>query len=126
MIDDIAEFKVVSNADSVEYSGGLGGYINVVTKSGTNQYHGAVWEFLRNNDLDARNPFFLMVNPLKQNQFGFDVGGPVRLPHYNGRNRTFFFGSYQGFPPEPWEARPSTCCRQHRCTTEILPARRHL
>lgn len=97
VIDDIAEFKVVSNADSVEYSGGLGGYINVVTKSGTNQYHGAVWEFLRNNDLDARNPFLPTVNPLKQNQFGFDVGGPVRLPHYNGRNRTFFFGSYQGF-----------------------------
>ena len=97
VIDDIAEFKVVSNADSVEYSGGLGGYINVVTKSGTNQYHGAVWEFLRNNDLDARNPFLPNVNPLKQNQFGFDVGGPVRLPHYDGRNRTFFFGSYQGF-----------------------------
>ncbi len=97
VVDDIAEFKVVSNADSVEYSGGLGGYINVVTKSGTNQYHGAVWEFLRNNDLDGRNPFLPNVNPLHQNQFGFDVGGPVRLPHYNGRNRTFFFGSYQGF-----------------------------
>jgi hypothetical protein len=97
VVDDIAEFKVVSNADSVEYSGGLGGYINVVTKSGTNEYHGAAWEFLRNNDLDARDPFLPTVNPLKQNQFGFDVGGPVRLPHYNGRNRTFFFGSYQGF-----------------------------
>ena len=96
MVDDIAEFKVVSNADSVQYSGGLGGYINVVTKSGTNEYHGTVWEFLRNNDLDGRNPFLPNVNPLKQNQFGFDVGGPVRLPHYNGRNRTFFFGSYQG------------------------------
>ena len=96
VVDDIAEFKVVSNADSVQYSGGLGGYINVVTKSGTNEYHGTVWEFLRNNDLDARNPFLPNVNPLKQNQFGFDVGGPVRLPHYDGRNRTFFFGSYQG------------------------------
>ncbi|HEV2380439.1 MAG TPA: carboxypeptidase regulatory-like domain-containing protein [Terriglobia bacterium] len=97
VIDDIAEFKVVSNADSVEYSGGLGGYINVVTKGGTNQFHGNVWEFLRNNDLDARDPFLPNVNPLKQNQFGGDVGGPVRLPHYDGRNRTFFFGSYQGF-----------------------------
>ena len=77
MIDDIAEFKVVSHSDSVEYGGYLGGYVNVVTKSGTNDFHGAAWEFLRNEKLDARNPFLPNVNPLKQNQFGGNFGGPI-------------------------------------------------
>jgi len=91
VIDDIEEFKVVSHSDSVEYGGFLGGYVNVVTKSGTNQFHGAAWEFLRNDKLDARNPFKPNVNPLKQNQFGANLGGPFI------RNKAFFFGSYQGF-----------------------------
>src|SRR4029077_3183328 len=91
VIDDIEEFKVVSHSDSVEYGGFLGGYVNVVTKSGTNQLHGAAWEFVRNDKLDARNPFLPSVNPLKQNQFGANVGGPFV------RNKAFFFGSYQGF-----------------------------
>jgi hypothetical protein len=91
IIDDIAEFKVVSHSDSVEYGGYLGGYVDVVTKGGTNDFHGAAWEFLRNEKLDARNPFLPNVNPLKQNQFGGNFGGPIL------HNRLFFFGSYQGF-----------------------------
>ena len=82
---------MVSHSDSVEYGGFLGGYVNVVTKSGTNEFHGALWEFLRNDKFDARNPFKATVNPLKQNQFGGNIGGPIL------RNRAFFFGSYQGF-----------------------------
>jgi hypothetical protein len=97
VVDDIAEFKVVSHADSAEYGGVLGGYVNVVTKSGTNELHGGMWEFFRNDKLDARNFFRRNVTPLRQNQFGGNIGGPVMLPHYDGRNRTFFFGSYQGF-----------------------------
>ena len=91
VVDDIEEFKVVTHSDSVEYGGFLGGYVNVVTKSGTNEFHGALWEFLRNDKFDARNPFKATVNPLKQNQFGGNIGGPIL------RNRAFFFGSYQGF-----------------------------
>jgi hypothetical protein len=91
VVDDIEEFKVVSHSDSVEYGGYLGGYVNVVTKGGTNEFHGAAWEFLRNDKLDARNPFKAKVNMLRQNQFGGNIGGPIL------RNRLFFFGSYQGF-----------------------------
>ena len=95
-LDDIQEFKVDSHNDQPQFGGGLGGVVNVVTKSGTNAVHGAGWDFLRNSGLDARDPFFTTVNPLRQNQFGANIGGPVVLPFYNGRNRTFFFGSYEG------------------------------
>ncbi len=95
-LDDIQEFKVDSHNDQTEFGGVLGGVVNVVTKSGANAVHGAGWDFLRNSSLDARNPFFATVNPLRQNQFGANVGGPVILPHYDGRNKTFFFGSYEG------------------------------
>ncbi|MFN7999109.1 MAG: TonB-dependent receptor [Bryobacteraceae bacterium] len=98
VIDDIAEFKVDSHADSAEYGGALGGYVNVATKSGTNDLHGGLWEFLRNDKFDARNFFLPSVSPFKQNQFGGNLGGPVYIPKlYNGRNHTFFFFSYQGF-----------------------------
>src|ERR1039457_446164 len=97
IIDQIEEFKVNSHNDQAEFGGVLGGVINVVTKSGTNQLHGTVWEFLRNNDLDARNTFFSAVTPYRQNQFGVAAGGPVWIPKiYNGRNKTFFFGAYEG------------------------------
>lgn len=90
IIDNIQEFKVVSHSDSVDYGGALGGYVDVVTKGGTNQFQGTAWEFLRNDKLDARNTFLPTVNPLKQNQFGTNFSGPIK------RNRAFFFGSYQG------------------------------
>ncbi len=87
----------MSHTDSAEYGGVMGGTVDVVTRGGTNELHGGVWDFFRNSALDARNFFRSNVSPLTQNQFGGDVGGPVVLPHYNGRSRTFFFGSYQGF-----------------------------
>ena len=97
IIDQIAEFKVNSHNDQAEFGGVLGGVINVVTKSGTNQLHGSAWEYLRNNALDARNAFQTSVTPYRQNQFGVAVGGPVVFPKiYNGKNRTFFFGAYEG------------------------------
>ena len=99
IVDDIQEFKVVSHTDQAQYGGVLGGIVNVATKSGTNQFHGAAWEYVRNSDFDAKNPFTpatTPITPLHQNQFGANIGGPVLLPHYNGRNRTFFFGSYEG------------------------------
>jgi hypothetical protein len=101
IIDAIQEFKVVSHTDDAEFGGVLGGTVNVVTKSGTNEFHGSGWEYLRNNAFDART-YFLPTTAKKaayhQNQFGGSVGGPVDIPKlYNGRNRTFFFGAYQGF-----------------------------
>jgi hypothetical protein len=101
IIDAIQEFKVVSHTDDAEFGSVLGGVVNVVTKTGTNSLHGAAWEYLRNTVFDARN-YFLPVGQAKpayhQNQFGGSVGGPVLIPKlYNGRNKTFFFGAYQGF-----------------------------
>jgi hypothetical protein len=97
IIDQIAEFKVNSHDDQAEFGGVLGGVINVVTKSGTNQLHGSAWEYLRNNDLDARNTFLAAVTPYRQNQFGVAAGGPVWIPKlYNGKNKTFFYGAYEG------------------------------
>lgn len=90
IVDNIQEFKVVSHSDSVDYGGALGGYVDVVTKSGTNRFQGVAWDFLRNDKFDARNTFLPDVNPLKQNQFGGNFSGPIK------RNRAFFFGSYQG------------------------------
>jgi Carboxypeptidase regulatory-like domain len=101
IIDAIQEFKVVSHTDDAEYGSVLGGVVNVVTKTGTNNLHGAGWEYLRNTVFDARNYFLPTTSPkanFHQNQFGGDIGGPVVIPHlYNGRNKTFFFGAYQGF-----------------------------
>jgi hypothetical protein len=102
IIDDMQEFKVQSHDDKAEYGSVLGGVVNVVTRSGTNQLHGAAWEFVRNNIFDARGSFAdeyrSSPSPFRQNQFGATVGGPVWLPHlYNGRNRTFFEFGYEGW-----------------------------
>ena len=94
-VDDIQEFKVDSHNDQAQFGGVLGGVVNVVTKSGTNNFRGAAWEYFRNSALDAKDPIS-GINELHLNQFGANVGGPVILPHYDGRNRTFFFGSYEG------------------------------
>ena len=96
-LDDIEEFKVQSHNDEAQFGQVLGGIVNVVTKSGTNEFHGDIWEFLRNDAMDAANYFNPVKTPLKQNQFGGTVGGPVILPHFNGRNRTFFYASYEGY-----------------------------
>ncbi len=98
IIDAISEFKTQGHNDLAEYGGAAGGLVTVVTKSGTDQYHGALWEFLRNSDLDSRGYFETARAPLRQNQFGGSAGGPLSIPKlYNGKNRTFFYGAYEGY-----------------------------
>src|ERR1700751_4452763 len=104
ILDDIQEFKVQSHSDEAQFGGVLGGIVNVVSKSGTNHFHGTAWEFFRNTVLDAKNPLEGVASKLEQNQFGANFGGPVILPFYNGRNKTVVFGSYEGFR----RAQPST------------------
>ncbi|HEU0121100.1 MAG TPA: carboxypeptidase regulatory-like domain-containing protein [Bryobacteraceae bacterium] len=94
--DAVQEFSMVTFAMSAEYGRGAGGQINVVTKSGTNDFHGTAFEFLRNNALNARSFFAASKETLRQNQFGGTFGGPVLIPKlYNGKDRTFFFFSHQ-------------------------------
>ena len=88
--DTIEEFKIVTNSASAEFGRGGGGVINVITKSGTNKFHGGVFDFLRNDIFDAKNFFSTTVAPLKQNQFGGSFGGPIV------KNKAFFFFNYQG------------------------------
>ena len=99
-VDAIQEFQVQTGTYPAQYGGYMGVQINVITKSGTNQLHGTAFEFFRNNVLDARNYFQrpdLPKAPLRQNQFGFALTGPVVLPKlYNGHNRTFFLLNYEG------------------------------
>jgi hypothetical protein len=89
-LDAIAEFRILTNNFDAEYGEYSGGQIHVVTKSGTNQFHGGAFEFLRNTDLDARNYFSPTRGAFRQNQFGGTFGGPVR------RDKAFFFVDYQG------------------------------
>ncbi|NDQ56469.1 MAG: TonB-dependent receptor [Acidipila sp.] len=97
-LDALQEFKVQTNAYSAEFGRGNGAIINASIKSGTNKWHGSVYEYLRNEKLDARNAFDpAQIPPYKQNQFGVTFGGPVIIPHvYDGHNRTFFFVDYAG------------------------------
>src|SRR5207253_6011781 len=94
IVDAIQEFKVVSHTDSSEFGSVLGGVVNVVTKSGTNQFHGSAWEYLRNNAFDSQDSFNPIVQ-YHQNQFGGAIGGPVALPAL--KHNTFFYFAYQGF-----------------------------
>jgi hypothetical protein len=99
-VDAIREFKVQTNLYSADVGRNSGAVIDVVSKSGTNQIHGTVFEFLRNSAMDARTFFNAKGTPFptfRYNQFGFSVGGPVVLPKYNGRNKTFWFADYEGF-----------------------------
>jgi hypothetical protein len=101
IVDAIQEFKVVSHTDSAEFGSVLGGVVNVVTKSGTNDIHGSGWEYIRNDAFDSQPAFFNPASSRKpsfrENQFGASIGGPVWIPKvYNGRNKTFFFFAYQG------------------------------
>ena len=94
--DALQEFSVQTNNFSAEYGRGAGAVVNAVTRSGTNALHGNLFEFLRNNALNARNYFATLDDGMKRHQFGGSVGGPVYLPKvYNGRDRTFFFFSHQ-------------------------------
>lgn len=95
-IDLIREFKVYSGVAPAEFGQG-GSQITLVTQSGTNRYHGNLFEYYRGTQLEARNPFNTSNEAsFIRNQFGGSVGGPVQLPHYNGVNKTFFFFNYEG------------------------------
>jgi len=93
-VDAVQEFKVITNNFAAEYGHAAGSIVSATIKSGTNQYHGVVFEFLRNDDFDANNYFTNLAGepraPFHQNQFGGTLGGPIL------RNRLFFFGDYQG------------------------------
>jgi len=91
--DAIQEFRMVLNSYSAEFGRVPSGSVNAVSKSGTNQVHGTVYEFLRNDDLDARNFFSPTVPVKKQNQFGASVGYFLPLPHHK---RLYLFGNYEG------------------------------
>lgn len=94
--DAVQEFSVQTSNYSAEYGMSAGGVVNVTTKSGTNELHGNAFEFVRNRIINARNYFATSVDPLKRNQYGATIGGPVVVPHYNGHDKTFFFFGYQG------------------------------
>jgi hypothetical protein len=94
IIDTVEEFKVQSHNEKTEYGGVLGGIVNLVSKSGTNEFHGSAWEFVRNNAFDARNPFTDLKGsppPYRQNEFGAAVEGPIF------RNKTFFSAGWESW-----------------------------
>ena len=93
-IDALQEFKVLQSAYSAEYSN-AGGMLNATTKSGSNSFHGSLFEFLRNDKLDARDFFARQREVLKRNQFGGTVGGPLSLPGYSGKDKQFFFFAFE-------------------------------
>jgi hypothetical protein len=106
-VDAIQEFKVQTTDFSAEFGRSGAAVLNATIKSGTNSFHGAVWEFFRNDKLDAADYFEKTQNSsgafqtrkgeLRQNQYGFAIGGPVVIPHLlDGRNKLFFFGDYEG------------------------------
>jgi Carboxypeptidase regulatory-like domain len=107
-VDSVEEFKVQSSAMSAEFGFTLGGVVNLVTKSGTNNLHGTLYEFFRNNYLDANswanNRAARPKQALRYNQYGGAIGGPIRFPKkifgplgYDGRDRSFFFYNYEGY-----------------------------
>jgi hypothetical protein len=114
MVDSIAEFRVITNTPSAEFGLSSGGYVNLATKTGTNDWHLTAYEFVRNDLLNAvnrfatRDPVSGRIKPiLRYNQFGGTVGGPVRIPKlYNGHDRTFFFFGY-----EQWHQRSASLQR---------------
>ena len=107
-VDALQEFKVQSGIYPAEF-GRAAGQVNVSTKPGTNEYHGTIFEFLRNDKLDARSYDFASSTrsaanpspaaaPYRQNQYGYTLGGPVRIPKlFNGKNRLFFMSNFEGF-----------------------------
>ena len=102
-VDAVEEFSLQTSTFSAEFGQVGGGFYNFTTKSGTNQYHGTGYEYLTNEDLDARRPYFTSTVPSsnprsRKNDFGGTIGGPVWIPKiYKGRNKTFFFVSEEAF-----------------------------
>ena len=101
-VDAIAEFRILTHTANAEFGRNSGSTTNIITRSGTNSLHGAVWEFVRNDKFDAKSFFADKVEPLKRNQFGGTLGGPLR------RDKTFFFGYYEGLRNRQGETRVST------------------
>lgn len=102
-LETVGEFKVITNNFSAEYGRSGGGILTAAGRSGTNDLHGSFYEFFRNNVLNANgwtnNRNGLKINPVRHNEFGFAVGGPVYVPKvYSGKNRTFFFFNYERIP----------------------------
>ena len=101
-VDSVQEFKIVTNSYDAQYGRTAGGVVNVSLKSGTNQLRGTVYEFARRKELDSNEYFFKVNNREKPNhkldQYGFQLDGPVNIPGmYDGRNKTFFMFSYEGY-----------------------------
>ncbi|MBA3440730.1 MAG: hypothetical protein H0T92_12755, partial [Pyrinomonadaceae bacterium] len=111
MLDTVEEFKVLTNSLPAEYGQSNGGVISIVTRAGTNEFHGSLYEFVRNDVFDARNAFLTQRDPitgrikpvLRYNQYGGTLGGPVYLPRfgeggpafYSGKDKTFFYFGYE-------------------------------
>jgi Carboxypeptidase regulatory-like domain/TonB dependent receptor len=100
-VDSVREFKIQTNLYSADVGRNSGAVIDIIGKSGTNQLHGSLFEFLRNSDVDARTFFNAVGTPFptfRLNQFGGSLGGPVVIPKvYHGKDKTFFFVDYEGF-----------------------------
>jgi hypothetical protein len=101
-IDAIAEFRILTHNATAEFGNSLGSTTNIITRGGTNRFHGALWEFLRNDAFDATNYFATTTEPLKQNQFGATIGGPIR------KDKTFFFAFFEGYRNRQGETAGST------------------
>jgi hypothetical protein len=99
MVETVQEVEVQSGTYSAQYGAYLGVHLNMITKGGTNQLHGNLVEFIRNDAFDARGYFLPATSrktALRQNQYGFEVDGPVFIPKlYNGKDKTFFMGSWE-------------------------------
>ena len=100
-VDETQEFKIQQDVFTAQYGRSMGNVVNAITKSGTSTFHGGLFEFLRNSDLDANNFFNnragLARPHFERSQFGAYVGGPLWIPKfYRQRNKTFFFGNYEG------------------------------
>jgi len=114
-VDAVQEIQSSSGWMPADIGRGAAGFTNIITRAGTNDWHGSAFEFLRNSALDARNFFDRQtpenpqrIPPFRRNEFGFTLGGPLILPGYNARDKTWFFVEYQGF-------------RQVLNTTQVLP-----
>jgi outer membrane receptor protein involved in Fe transport len=101
-IDAIDEFRIMTHNANAEFGRNTGSTTNIITRSGTNSFHGALWEFLRNDAMDSSDYFTRSVQPLKQNQFGATFGGPIIA------DKTFFFAYYEGFRNRQGESVPAT------------------
>ena len=101
-LDAIGEFRILSHNANAEFGRNTGSTTNIVTRNGTNSFHGALWEFFRNDAMDSSDYFTQSVEPLKQNQFGATFGGPIV------KGKTFFFGYYEGFRNRQGESVPAT------------------